>query len=251
MNILYMIFYIQIVHGRLQTQSFLDMIEVQLRVLSKLLFQIKQFAWCLAWCCRGCGGAGGGCWGGGCGGATCHGCFHFFFFRGGATGKFAQITRGATEKSSHGADSATQARDEETTEGAGDGQPWADLGQVAAVNALPGCRVGDGDISVPVVALEHLGAEGHLASLLTELESRFDLLHVWHGVSSAGCLENSVHNIVRLVQSRCKGVLRESSFCSSNLAELIKKTAVHGSIKRGLCCECRLLLNDLDVLRIN
>ena len=119
-----MIFYIQIVHGRLQTQSFLrfNMIEVQLRVLCKLLFQIKQLAWCLAWSCCGCGGAGGGCWGGGCGGVTWHGCFHFFFFRVGATGKFAQITRGATEKSSHGADSATQARDEETTERAGDGQ---------------------------------------------------------------------------------------------------------------------------------
>jgi len=231
MNIMYMIFYIQIVHRMLQAQSFLiyKMVEVQLRVLCKALFQIKQPAWLR--CCRGGGGGGGG--GGGVGR---HGGVHGSSSVG-ATGKFAEISRGATEEPSHGADSSTEPWDEETTEGAGDGKPWADLGQVTAVDGVPGGGVGDLDISVLVGALEHLGAEGHLASLLAELESRLDLLHVWHGVSSAGGLQDGVDNIVGLVQSRCKGILGESSFCSSNLAELIQETAVHGSIKRGLCCE--------------
>merc|ERR1711994_789023 len=69
-------------------------------------------------------------------------------FRVGPRSNGAQVSRGSAEEPGHGAHSSAQPRDEDAAERAGDREPWADLAQVAAVNSLPGSRVGDLDISV-------------------------------------------------------------------------------------------------------
>ena len=101
--------------------------------------------------------------------------------------------------------------------------PRAHFPKAGAVNSLPWGRVRDLNVGISIGALKHFRAKLNLASFLTKLISRLDFLHVWHGVDSARCLKDCVYNIVWLIEGFGNGIIREPSFCSSDLAELTEK----------------------------